>query len=383
MLRTATMALLATLPVLAACSDSPTSPADASKPAPDADFENLSNRELLVQVLTKLNALEARVDREALAVRARVDSAIAAGVMAGALPLPVSGSADLGIEATACAAGEGEIKGRVESKVELKGEGEGSVGAEPIGDGALAKLKLLASSVASVLPGGKMNLKIEVCAKLGGGAGTGLRGAQFAFAPSSVKTSPSPLQPLLEGMLQTISQDKMAAAISALQMNGSKLNLGLDAITGLTSGDLSFGKAAAASLMDALPLPAGIRNLVADPLSVLQKAPEALQFATDRLCSQTAFPGEMATLASQACSLRGQIPSAGTVIGILQGLNGLPTTLGSLQSGLQGACAAVNGMLPARVVISPVDVSFPLGIGTVRVFPGFDRPVFPGITASC
>lgn len=54
-----------------------------------------------------------------------------------------------------------------------------------------------------------------------------------------------------------------------------------------------------------------------------------------------------------------------------------------MREDLSSACGAVNAMRPARVTIAPVDVTFPLGIGDVRVFPGFDRALFPGLAAVC
>ena len=177
--------------------------------------------------------------------------------------------------------------------------------------------------------------------------------------------------------------NKMAAAASALRMDGSRVNAGLDAITALSSGDLGFGRGAAAGLIAGLPLPAGIANLISNPLSILQKAAEAVQFAGDQLCSQNIFGGELGPLASQGCALRGQFPAPGTLINTLQGLDGLPATLGSLKSSVLGACATLTDMLPARIVIQPVDVTFPLGIGEVRVFPGFNRAVFTGVGSGC
>lgn len=384
-LRAVTTVSLAALTALTACADSPTSPA-VSKPAVEADFENLSNRELLIQVLSKLSALEERVDREALAVRARVDSAILAGTALGGPTVAAVAGAGAGvdIEATACAAGESEIKGQVESSVRVDAAADGHAGVDVVGSGAKARLTALARQVASVLPGGTMKLKIELCGKLGAGGGisTALRGSRLPSSPAAVQAA-SPLQPLLEGLLKSGTVAKIATAASALQMNGSKLNLGLDAITSLTTGDLGFGTGAAASLVNALPLPAGISGLIANPIGVLQRAPEGLQFAVNQLCSQTLFTGELAQLASQGCSLRGQFPTPTEFLGILQGLNGLSSTLGSVQSDLVSACATVNAMLPARVVIPAENVTFPSPIGVVQTFPGFNRAIFPGIGTAC
>ena len=78
-----------------------------------------------------------------------------------------------------------------------------------------------------------------------------------------------------------------------------------------------------------------------------------------------------------------RVPSAQALIGILQGLDGLPTTIGGLRENLLDACGVVNAMRPARVTIPSATVTFPLGIGDVQVFPGFDRALFPGLGSAC
>lgn len=92
--------------------------------------------------------------------------------------------------------------------------------------------------------------------------------------------------------------------------------------------------------------------------------------------------GAKAKLTALARQVARVLPG-GTMKLKIEGLDGLPLTLGSFGTNLQGVCTAINGMLPARVVIQPVDVTFPLGIGDVRVFPGFNRALFPGIAAAC
>jgi hypothetical protein len=255
---------------------------------------------------------------------------------------------------------------------------------EVAGTGAKARLTALAQEVAKFLPGGAMKLKIEVCGKLGGGGNvaTPLRAAQLASVPASLKSS-SALQTLLESVLASGAADKMATAANALHMDGSHISQGLDAISTLAAGDLPFGSGAAARLIGILPLPPGIASFISNPASILQKAPEALQYAINQLCSQNLFGGELSQVAASACSLRNQVPSGAQFLSILQGLNGLPTTIGSIKSDLQGACSAVKAILPAKVTIPSESVDFPLGIGTVQVFPGFSKSLFTGIAAGC
>jgi hypothetical protein len=166
-------------------------------------------------------------------------------------------------------------------------------------------------------------------------------------------------------------------------MDGSRLGRAVDAVASFSLADLRFGSGAGAALLNSLPMPPDVANLLRNPETILQQAAQATQFAIDKVCSQTLFTGEFAQRASQACTLRGQVPDGQALIGILRGLDGLPTTLGGLQDHLSGTCGAVNAMRPARVTIDPVDVTMPAPVGTVRVFPGFDRALFPGVGAVC
>ena len=166
-------------------------------------------------------------------------------------------------------------------------------------------------------------------------------------------------------------------------MDGSRLGRAVDAVAGFSLADFRFGRGAGAALLSSLPLPPDVANLIENPENIVQRATEAAQFAVDKVCSQTLFSGEFAQRATQACNLRGQVPTPQELIGILQGLDGLPATLGGLREDLSDTCGAVNAMRPARVTIPPVDVAFPLGIGDVRTFPGFDRALFPGVAAVC
>jgi len=368
--------LLTTLVTGFGCADAPSAPATAS--ADPAAVANLSDRELLVAVLTKLNALESRLEAEARFARARFDSLAAAGGNALA-PTP---KAEVVLEASLCGNFAFQADGKLESSLSLWGGGEGMLGVDAYGNGAKGLVRGFAVQDVKVVPAGGASLTLQLCAKGTGGLAfaspmaSGSAVAAAAPVPGSAET-------LLRNVLQSVPADNLAAAATRLGMDGSRLGRAVDAVASFSLADLQFGSGGAANLLNALPIPADITNMLRNPELILQRAAQASQFAIDRVCGQTLFTGEFAQRALQACDLRGRVPSGEALIGILQGLDGLPTTLGGLRTDLLQACGVVNAMRPTRVTIPSKTVTFPLGIGDVEVFPGFDRALFPGLGAAC
>lgn len=358
------------------CADAPSAPATA--PGDPAALANLSDRELLVAVLAKLNALESRLEQEARFARARFDSLAAAGGIALA-PTP---KAEVVLEASLCGNFAFQADGKLESSLSLWGGGEGMLGVDAYGNGAKGLVRGFATQDVKVVPAGGASLTLQLCAKGTGGLAfaspmaSGSAVAAAAPVPGSAET-------LLRSVLQSVPADNLAAAATRLGMDGSRLGRAVDAVASFSLADLQFGSGGAVNLLNALPIPADITNMLRNPETILQRAAQASQFAIDRVCGQTLFTGEFAQRALQACDLRGQVPSGQALIGILQGLDGLPTTLGGLRTDLLQACGVVNAMRPARVTIPSKTVTFPLGIGDVEVFPGFDRALFPGLAAAC
>jgi len=362
------------------CSDAPSAPKDVDA----ISATSLSDRELLVAVLTKLNALEARFEKEAQLARARIDSLLVSGV--GNIALAPTPKAAVELEASVCGNFVFQADGKLESGLTLWGGGEGMLGVDGYGNGAIGQVRGFATNDVKLIPAGGASVTTQICAK-----GTGA--LEFGGAPpasvgtvagvQSVASVPGAAETLLRNLLAAVPADNLAAAATRLGMDGSRLGRAVDAVAGFSLADFHFGRGAGAALLSNLPLPPDVAHLIQNPENILGRAAEAAQFAVDKVCSQTLFSGEFAQRATQACNLRGQVPSPEALIGILQGLDGLPTTLGGLREDLSGACGAVNAMRPARVTIPPEDVTFPLGIGEVRVFPGFDRALFPGVVAVC
>lgn len=371
--------LLAVLGAGFACADAPSAPASAQND-PRA-LSNLSDHELLVAVLTKLNALETRLEEETRFARARFDSLAAVG----GIQLAPTPKAEVVLEASLCGNFAFQADGKLESSLSLWGGGEGMLGVDAYGNGAKGLVRGFATQDVKVVPAGGASLTLQLCAKgTGGLAFAGSPMASGAAGPiARAVTVPGAAEALLRNVLQSIPADNLAAAATRLGMDGSRLGQAVDAVASFSLADLQFGSGGAANLLNALPIPADITNMLRNPETILQRAAQASQFAIDRVCGQTLFTGEFAQRASQACDLRGQVPSGQALIGILQGLDGLPTTLGGLREDLLDACGAVNAMRPARVTIPSKTVTFPAGIGDVEVFPGFDRALFPGLSAVC
>jgi len=359
------------------CADAPSAPpAGAADPAA---FLNRTDRELLVAVLTKLNALETRLEEEGRFARARFDSLAAAG----GIQLAPTPKAEVVLEASLCGNFAFQADGKLESSLSLWGGGEGMLGVDAYGNGAKGLVRGFATQDVKVVPAGGASLTLQVCAK--GTGGLAFAGSPMASGSAIAAAAPVPgaAETLLRNVLQSVPADNLAAAATRLGMDGSRLGRAVDAVASFSLADLRFGSGAGAALLNSLPMPPDLANLLRNPETILQQAAQATQFAIDKVCSQTLFTGEFAQRASQACTLRGQVPDGQALIGILRGLDGLPTTLGGLQDHLSGTCGAVNAMRPARVTIDPVDVTLPAPVGTVQVFPGFDRALFPGVGAVC
>lgn len=362
-----TTTLLGAVVAVLACSDAPAAPSTIAQ-ADSTRLASMTTRELLLAVLDRLDTLEARFEREAAAARARLDGLVAGG---GGIALAKQGKADLFAEVSVCGAKEVAASGKMESSLSLWGGGEGQVGVDAYGNGATGEIRAFATQDVKVIPGGSASLAVEVCVK-----GSGGFGASGNIPAGAAET-------LLRNALAAVPANQLAAVATGFGMEGTSIGGALDAIASFTLADLRFGRGSTAPLLDALPLPSDLANLLRNPEGILDRAAEAGQFAVDKLCAQTLFTGEFAQRASRACDLRDQVPSAAELIDILRGLDGLPGSVSALESDLSSACSRINAMRSARVDIDPAVVNFPLGIGDVTTFPGYNQAVFLGIAAAC
>jgi hypothetical protein len=330
------------------------------------------------QVLALLDTLDARDARRSDTVRAELDT-LATFVMQ---PTPIA-SGGVQLEAQLCFERSRGLTGEAESKVQVDGEGTGTVGVDAYGNGAKGTVVGTARQVAQVKPKAQWDFKGIICGKAYGELSP--PAASGAAAPADL----SALRGILEGMLDAVSGDALATVATATDITGSRMSSALNSVSGLSMSQFAFGRGAASDLVSSLPLPADLATLLEDPSSILSRAVEAGQYAIDRLCSQTLFTGDFAERAQQACDRRNDLP-VNRVVDIVQDLEGLPATVSELGSDLASigldvgsACGGVNSMRTRVLTVGSHSVTFPLGIGTVETFPGFSRALFPGMDAVC
>lgn len=371
------------VPLVLACSDAPAAPATAAQADPKP-YAAMSDRELLVTLLTRLDALESRFELEARAARGQLDSALAHVAGAGGPQLaPAPTSAALATEASVCFSYQFAADAKMESKVRMTGQGVAGAGVDAYGNGAVAAVGLQALQELHFVPGGNAALQLQVCGKMGtersAGPPTATSGvSRVAAAPPTG----GPAQQLLSAALQSLPPDQLAAAATMFRMEGSRMRQGLDLVTGFSLADLPFGRGATGSLIDALPLPADVASLARNPENLLQKAADAGRYALDRLCDQQLFTGEFAQRASQACNLRDDAPSVSELIDIVDELDGLPGQISSLNNRLSDACATVRNELVPRTVVIPETEITKTGV-VVGVFPQTTIRPFSGLGTIC
>lgn len=365
------------------CSDAPAAPTTAAQ-ADTTRYAAMSTRELLLAVLNRLDALEARVEQEVFAGRARLDSALVQAAGAPQLA-PAPTSAALATEASVCFSYQFAADAKMESKVRMTGAGVAGAGVDAYGNGAVAAVGLQALQELHFVPGGNAALQLQVCGKMGteraGGPPTTTSGGG-ATRVAAAPPAPGPAEQLLSAALQALPPEQLAAAAAMFRMEGPRMRQGLDLVTGFSLTDLPFGRGATGSLIDALPLPADLANLARSPENLVQKAGEAGQYAIDRLCDQQLFTGQFAQRASQACDLRDQAPSVPELIDILDGLDGLPGRVSALDERLSSACTSVRNELVSRSVVIPETEITKTGV-VVGVFPRTTISPFSGLGTLC
>lgn len=339
-------------------------------------------RSMLETVLVRLDSIDARMVRQdtaaatQLAALSTTVGKIAVGVGVGVDPT-VGGQAQL--EGSLCFQYGWEAAARFHSAITLRGRGDATVGVDAYGNGGTANIDAFGGQSIGVMPQGGASANLQVCAKLSGQAGIN---SAAGAGPNMQVTDATKI--LLQNLIASVGSDQLAAAASARSMAGPRAAQALSALTSLSTGDLPFGGGGAANLVGALPLPTDMSALLTDPSKILDKAADAGAYAVNRICDQKLFTGEFAGKLNDACNLRNQMPSGTTLIAILQGLDGLPATVGTLQNSMSQVCNTLGTMAPATFSIPAVTADFPLGIGTIQTFPGYSRRLFPGLSApSC
>ncbi|HXV86397.1 MAG TPA: hypothetical protein VD793_06845 [Gemmatimonadales bacterium] len=336
-------------------------------------------------VLDRLDSLDARQERRSTLALERFDTLdTRSGAAIAELDTLTRfvmqpndpGSIGVQLEAQLCFERSRKLTGEAESKVQVDGQGTGTVGVDAEGNGAKGMVNGTARQVVQLKPSAEWDFKSTICGK-----GYGERDL-------------GSLRDIVTGLLDAVTGSALATAATSTDMTGTRMSTSLNSVAGLSMSQFGFGAGGAADLVNSLPLPSDLADLLQNPAGILQRAAEAGQYAIDQLCSQTLFTGSFAERASAACDLRDEL-NVGQVVTLLQNLGSLPGAVSGLESGLASlgstvtgisndvtsACNTLNSMRVKNLSIPSYRVTI---LSTeYTVFPGYNQPLFPGLAAAC
>ena len=321
---------------------------DAMAPVPQQD--NATVLAELAAIRAKVDSIDARTQRIDASTTAMVDSIVAAfaepsSSFTESLADAISLSAEIGVSAQVCA----ELGGALGAEITVGPDGEvdGHVEAGPNVVEAEAQVRARA------------RLKAEVAAKAG--VEGALKGSICAGAGGALGVD-----------LEAVA-DAMRSQLAALGINGSSVSTLVAQVGGPSTANYDN---TVSSIRSALPVPSGINNVLDQPASILSTSPRFSTFANEIRCDPSVFPAgtDFAAAQTRLCALT--LPSAERYIGILNGLDGLPSTVSNLESRLSTVCGGVNALIPQRITIASRTITI---LGTdYLVFPGYSARLFPG-----
>ena len=345
--------------------DSPISPAEAQVP------RSMEEQDLLLQVLSKLDSLEARLDRVTaggmvLAARADnpgntgipeqmtelrelSDSIMARTVSLGALSdsimvLASFVAADVADPRVLELCGQLGIKGQAELSAVTQGdaEGEGGVGVKPWDTGAQAKATLTQRAKVDLKGAGELGVTFGGCLDL-----------------TAVGSDPPVRAPATNAVMASAASAGLEASLLDLQTRLGLNALSLErAVVGGTdifqSGDLTR----LAELPGILPVPTGM----ASPLALVRGRLSSFD-SFGLLCEGTTFEGRIQGVVTEGCDFirRNDLPDLGT-------FRDLGDNFASLQQNFDGLCGNFNSVIGRRLVID-TDLPWEGGSLNVRLFP--------------
>lgn len=346
------------------CSDSPMAPEEARATALQ---QAGTERELLLAVLSRLDSIEARVDRESAVMRAMIaEFAASAGVTLAGVPPenvePGGGNvsaqlntlklvSDSIFELAGWIANEVsrpwsglescfglKVKGTAELKSVTEGhaEGEGGLGVKPWDTGVLANVRLRQKLGADFGLGGELELQA-----LGGCVNWGNIGASPPVRP------PAPTASLALGD-ETALQNALMSVPSQLNLDAGQLQQMLAASQSLfQSGDLTR----LPELATVLPVPAQFQN----PLQTVRGRLQSFD-AVALVCDGTSFGPRLTSTISQGCTFiqNNSLPNLGTYLNLGSTVSNLTsavanvsTSVGNVQSKLTGVCNGLKAIFPS------------------------------------
>lgn len=369
------IALLPLVPSLSGCAD-----VLAPQEAQAQTTELATIQAMLQTVIERLDSLEASHATHDVALMASVDTLSRAvdniGVEVG-VGGSVSGGISTQVEGSICAKYAWEADARFRSAVTLRGQADGMVGVDAYGNGGKGRISAYGGQMVSVIPAGGAAVEATYCTKLVG------QTAVEADAGVGVTLDVSdPVVSLLDDLTQSVGTTRLTNAASARSMSGARVGQALDALSGFSMSSLPFGGGGgASSLINALPLPQDMSTALNDPSSIFSQAGDAAQFAIDQVCGPALRVGEFAAVVAAGCDLRSQVPPPATVIDIISGLDGLPSTVSGLETSMASVCGAMGSITPQRLTIPSRSVT--ILSTSYTTFPGYDARLFPGLSAPC
>ena len=382
--------VLVSLATLVACDDTPVTVPAPAEPVVDlrepAALQGLTDRQLLITLLTRVDALEARLDSEARLARALVDTirnapqwealvSLAANA-AGVPPADPGGNGGQGGIATdieTLLTSTETLLVRSDSMMDAlynpwaqhslcfdlavpfhvgaelmqvgQAEVEGGLGAFVFGNGADVEVRgrteLDLKLGLSVEPAFNYSACWDPGAHRGGGpAGAGFRAASLA----------GPDQADLESAFNAIGLSPAAVA--------STLQAGRDLLSG-SPGFLDL-----ADLPSSIWTPPAVQNLATE--AALRNAlRQAGADAVSRLCDTDLYPPEIRDAVAEACAV--ELPSLQTIVA--------PVNLAPLQNSVTALCTTFNGLLSESFSIPSFTIP-----RQQYSFLGISQETFPGAT---
>lgn len=331
--RTPILALLLVAPVLGSCDHDATSPAAAQETELSTDptaYAAMTDRELVVAMLVRMDSLEARVERN---TRAAVEEVVAA-LGDGSLSLArADRERSRGTEQ--CVEIKMGSEAEMQTVITILGNAFGGVGAWA-GTGGSANLKAEAEAKARIEPlKGAIEVKKSWC--FGRGAtrdpvvGSAVANASLRAADPQ---DPQAVESALDALITQLGLTD-ARASQAL----SQLSTVAGGVPHCRPGDC------VPQLLETLPIPGDLRGLLNDPRTFLrQRAPDYGDFALDQLCN-LGFPGAFGTRLEQACDIRDRVPDTAELFGTYESLVGIPGLVAEIDDRLSVVCARTSDLI--------------------------------------
>jgi hypothetical protein len=347
---------------LSSCNDSPLSPAEAGA-------IQMSETAMLASILSKLDSISAKLAEQEATFAARIDSlelAVTGGVPGGTVNAAAQVDSILALAsfiATDMTSGGWELCGGgaigLEVMLEFAAEAEGQ---------AVGSLGAWAGT------GGFAGAEVKAKAALKGGPVLDFQGGIEGCMPVFGDTPP--VRPAPTGPARSPVLDQLHASLGTLS---SQLNLSPEtmstAFTGIGSAIQSPGSLQLSSVASSLPLPPALASLASNPMATVGAQVQSLAAqALANLCGGINWGPAVSAIITQACAVGSiDINAFATVTNIVPGI----------QNTMANVCNRINMIGTRRLIISSWDITLPLGIGTVNVFPGYNQLLFPNYTNPC